>query len=162
MWSSIAAILFDRCPLPAADELVDVDVELLAFVVLVCPSDGWGHLDACVGLEVSSVVAYLEFGFGPVSGVVPDDDGLDFIPLGSFFFFGHGDVGDHLVDSLDQLGIVIMPVREPLAESDKTGAVYGVDSSVGEGVAFVIAFLVDAIASSLGNVFLLGVPLDFP
>ena len=114
-----------------------------------------------VGLEVSPVVADFELGFGPVFGVEPSDDGLDFASFSPFFFFRDGYIGNHLVDSLNEPRVIVVSVCEPLAESDEAGAVDRLDSYVCEGVTFVVAFFVGIGASALIDVDLFGVSFDF-
>ena len=158
--ASVSAIFFNRGPFPAAGEVVDVSVEVLAFVVFVCPDDGWWYFDVVVGLEVSPVVADFKLGFGPVFGVEPSDDGLDFASFSPFFFFRDGYIGNHLVDSLNEPCVIVVSVCEPLAESDEACAVDRFDAYVCEGVAVVVASFVGSGASALLNVDLLGVPFD--
>lgn len=123
---------------------------------------GGGYLYAGVGLKVASVVAYFELGLGPHFGVVADDDGFGFLSLVPFFFFSDGDGGDQLVDSLDELSVAVMPVCEPIFESDEARAVDGFDASVSKGIAFIIALFVRNGASALFDVNLFDVPFDFP
>ena len=159
--ASVSAIFSSRGPFPAADEVVDVSVEVLSFVVFVCSDDGWWYFDVVVGLEVSPVVADFELGFGPVFGVEPSDDGLDFASFSPFVFFRDGNVGNRLVDSSNELCVVVVSVSEPLAEPDEACAVDRFDAYVCEGVTFFVAFFVGIGASALVDVDLLGVSFDF-
>ena len=159
--ASVSAIFFNRGPFPAADEVVDVSVEVLAFVVFVCSDDGWWYSDVVVSLEMSPAVSDFELGFGPVFGVEPGDDCLDFASFCPFFFFCDGYVGNHLVDSSNELCVVVVSVGKPLAESDEACTVDRFDAYVSEGVAFVVAFSIGIGASALVDVDLLGVSFDF-
>ena len=89
---------------------MDIDVQLLAGVVLVFALDvGW-EFDGCVGVLVAEVVSYLDFGVDVEFVVETGGCGVNGGASGPFFFSGKGDGSDHLMGSLDELGVIVVSI----------------------------------------------------
>ena len=102
-----------RCPSSRGEEMVNLAVHALAIREAVLTFDGRRKVYCLVVVETPSRVSELDIRLHPLLAIVTIRSCLQFLSAKPFICFNQCEGDDHLVDSFHELGVTVVPFRQP-------------------------------------------------